>query len=154
MALATDRLFYWLGGGVEGEISFSDWLEYKKLGYRMKTFKAFRVVLPSGLTVHNAASLQATDFVTKSYLSRNSIIACKVYAKNIWMQLSYFIVSVQINVNVVGSAMTLQPGSVHFNVYICESQSHRSMRSWDPISLKILDCWDLLFIFRPGLLSK
>ena len=47
----------------------------------MKAFKAFGVFLPSGLTVHSAASLQATDFVTKSYLSRNSIIACKVYVK-------------------------------------------------------------------------
>ena len=47
----------------------------------MKAFKAFGVFLPSGLTVHRSASLQATDFVTKSYLSRNSIIACKVYLK-------------------------------------------------------------------------
>lgn len=47
----------------------------------MKAFKAFGVFLPSGLTVHRSASLQATDFVTKSYLSRNSIIACKVYVK-------------------------------------------------------------------------
>ena len=56
------------------------------------------------------------------------------------MQLSYFIVSIQINVNVVGSAMTLHPGSVHFNIYICESQSHRATRSWDPISPHILNC--------------
>lgn len=36
---------------------------------------------PSGLTVHNTASLQASDFVTKPYVSRNSIIVYKGYVK-------------------------------------------------------------------------
>ena len=66
--------------------------------------KAFSVGFPSGLTVHNTASLQASDFVTKPYVSRNSIIVYKAYVKKkMWMQLKCFISSIQTNVNVEGA---------------------------------------------------
>lgn len=52
----------------------------------------FSVGYSSGLTVHHTASQQATDFVTKPYISKNSIIVYKGYVKKkMWMFVFYIL---------------------------------------------------------------